>query len=104
MKAKPGMTIRESFESDVERQLNPACDQSGQYAQKHLKEDNNVKQMVVAGSKGSISPRCLSVSVSNRWKGDEFRLGSDIVLFLISRRMTLVLNQGDSSKTHISAG
>jgi DNA-directed RNA polymerase II subunit RPB1 len=45
------MTIRESFESDVERQLNLACDQSGQYAQK---EDNNVKQMVVAGSKGSF--------------------------------------------------
>jgi DNA-directed RNA polymerase II subunit RPB1 len=43
LKAKPGMTIRESFESDVERQLNLARDESGQYAQKHLKEDNNVK-------------------------------------------------------------
>ncbi|KAH8115265.1 hypothetical protein DFH11DRAFT_1726131 [Phellopilus nigrolimitatus] len=35
----------------VEREPNLACDHSGQYAQKNLKEDNNVKQMVVAGSK-----------------------------------------------------
>ncbi|KAJ3537016.1 hypothetical protein NMY22_g5781 [Coprinellus aureogranulatus] len=35
--------------------LNKARDASGQYAQKHLKEDNNVKQMVVAGSKGSFT-------------------------------------------------
>jgi len=54
LKAKPGMTIRESFESSIERELNLARDQSGQYAQKHLKEDNNVKQMVTAGSKGSF--------------------------------------------------
>jgi DNA-directed RNA polymerase II subunit RPB1 len=54
LKAAPGMTIRESFESLVERQLNLARGTSGQYAQKHLKEDNNVKQMVVAGSKGSF--------------------------------------------------
>ncbi|KAF5324971.1 hypothetical protein D9619_009833 [Psilocybe cf. subviscida] len=51
LKAAPGMTIRESFESLVERQLNLARNTSSQYAQKHLKEDNNVKQMVVAGSK-----------------------------------------------------
>ncbi|KAI6107391.1 DNA-directed RNA polymerase II, subunit 1 [Pisolithus croceorrhizus] len=44
LKAMPGMTIRESFESMVERELNLA---------QHLKEDNNVKQMVTAGSKGS---------------------------------------------------
>jgi DNA-directed RNA polymerase II subunit RPB1 len=48
------MTIRESFKSLVERQLNLAHDVSGQYAQKSLKEDNDVKQMVVAGSKGSF--------------------------------------------------
>ncbi|KAJ7724988.1 DNA-directed RNA polymerase II, subunit 1 [Mycena maculata] len=54
VEASPGMTIRESFESQVERQLNLARDDSGQYAQKNLKEDNNVKQMVVAGSKGSF--------------------------------------------------
>lgn len=54
LKAAPGMTIRESFESRVERELNLARDHSGQYAQKNLKDDNNVKQMVVAGSKGSF--------------------------------------------------
>jgi DNA-directed RNA polymerase II subunit RPB1 len=61
LKAKPGMTIRESFKSDVERQLNLAHDQSGQYAQKHLKDDNNVKHMVVSSSKGPslISRRCF---------------------------------------------
>ena len=69
LKAKPGMTIREPFEtrSGVERQLNLARDQSGQYAQKHLKEDNNVKQAVVAGSKGSsINISQMSVCVGQQ--------------------------------------
>ncbi|TFK38673.1 hypothetical protein BDQ12DRAFT_683152 [Crucibulum laeve] len=67
LKAMPGMTIRESFESLVERRLNLARDQSGQYAQKHLKEDNNVKQMVVAGSKGSfINISQMSVCVGQQ--------------------------------------
>ena len=67
LKAAPGMTIRESFESLVERQLNLACDTSGQYAQKHLKEDNNVKQMVVVGSKGSfINISQMSVCVGQQ--------------------------------------
>ncbi|THH07234.1 hypothetical protein EW146_g9383 [Bondarzewia mesenterica] len=67
LKAEPGMTIRESFESRVERQLNLARDTSGQYAQKNLKEDNNVKQMVVAGSKGSfINISQMSVCVGQQ--------------------------------------
>ncbi|KAF4604458.1 DNA-directed RNA polymerase II subunit rpb1 [Pleurotus pulmonarius] len=67
LKAVPGMTIRESFESQVERQLNLARDTSGQYAQKNLKEDNNVKQMVVAGSKGSfINISQMSVCVGQQ--------------------------------------
>jgi len=67
LKAVPGMTIRESFESLVERQLNWARDTSSQYAQKHLKEDNNVKQMVVAGSKGSfINISQMSVCVGQQ--------------------------------------
>ena len=61
------MTIHESFESLVERQLNLAHDTSGQYAQKYLKEDNNVKQMVVAGSKGSfINISQMSVCVGQQ--------------------------------------
>ncbi|EIN13283.1 beta and beta-prime subunits of DNA dependent RNA-polymerase [Punctularia strigosozonata HHB-11173 SS5] len=67
LKPQPGMTIRESFESKVERELNLARDDSGQYAQKHLKEDNNVKQMVVAGSKGSyINISQMSVCVGQQ--------------------------------------
>lgn len=67
LKAAPGMTIRESFESRVERELNLARDKSGQYAQKSLKDDNNVKQMVVAGSKGSfINISQMSVCVGQQ--------------------------------------
>ncbi|KII94419.1 hypothetical protein PLICRDRAFT_36689 [Plicaturopsis crispa FD-325 SS-3] len=67
LKAAPGMTIRESFESRVERELNLARDTSGQYAQKNLKEDNNVKQMVVAGSKGTfINISQMSVCVGQQ--------------------------------------
>ncbi|KIK43849.1 hypothetical protein CY34DRAFT_803352 [Suillus luteus UH-Slu-Lm8-n1] len=67
LKALPGMTIRESFESKVERELNRARDDSGQYAQKNLKDDNNVKQMVTAGSKGSyINISQMSVCVGQQ--------------------------------------
>jgi DNA-directed RNA polymerase II subunit RPB1 len=51
----------------VEGHLNKARDTSGQYAQKVLKEDNNVKQMVVAGSKGSyINISQMSVCVGQQ--------------------------------------
>ncbi|KAH7920489.1 DNA-directed RNA polymerase II, subunit 1 [Leucogyrophana mollusca] len=67
LKPLPGMTIRESFESKVERELNRARDTSGRYAQENLKEDNNVKQMVVAGSKGSyINISQMSVCVGQQ--------------------------------------
>ncbi|OAX40478.1 beta and beta-prime subunits of DNA dependent RNA-polymerase [Rhizopogon vinicolor AM-OR11-026] len=67
LKALPGMTIRESFESKVEGELNRARDDSGQYAQKNLKDDNNVKQMVTAGSKGSyINISQMSVCVGQQ--------------------------------------
>ncbi|TIA87040.1 hypothetical protein E3P99_03444 [Wallemia hederae] len=54
LEAQAGMTIRESFEASVNMELNQARDQVGKSAQKSLKDDNNVKQMVVAGSKGSL--------------------------------------------------
>ncbi|KIY65400.1 DNA-directed RNA polymerase II, subunit 1 [Cylindrobasidium torrendii FP15055 ss-10] len=67
LKPSPGMTIRESFESAVEQELNKARDTSGRYAQKNLKDDNNVKQMVVAGSKGSfINISQMSVCVGQQ--------------------------------------
>jgi DNA-directed RNA polymerase II subunit RPB1 len=50
----PGMTIRESFESKVNTALNTARDSAGKSAEESLKFDNNVKQMVVAGSKGCV--------------------------------------------------
>ena len=67
LKPSPGMTIRESFESSVEFELNKARDDSGRHAQTHLKDDNNVKQMVVAGSKGSfINISQMSVCVGQQ--------------------------------------
>ncbi len=50
----PGMTIRETFESKVNKILNKARDDAGSSAQKSLAPFNNVKQMVVSGSKGSF--------------------------------------------------
>lgn len=52
--AQPGMTIRETFESQVNQALNKARDDAGKRAQASLSEDNNVKQMVISGSKGSF--------------------------------------------------
>ncbi|KAI9145322.1 hypothetical protein BKA69DRAFT_1121705 [Paraphysoderma sedebokerense] len=53
LECQPGMTIRESFEAAVNKELNTARDKAGTSAQNSLKEQNNVKQMVTAGSKGS---------------------------------------------------
>ena len=50
----PGLSLRESFESEVNKELNRARDIAGASAQKSLKEQNNIKQMAVAGSKGSV--------------------------------------------------
>ncbi|KAG9293781.1 hypothetical protein G9A89_019118 [Geosiphon pyriformis] len=54
LKCEPGMTIRESFEHHVNRELNTARDSAGRSAERSLREENNVKQMVVSGSKGSF--------------------------------------------------
>ncbi|KAK9467549.1 hypothetical protein V1512DRAFT_237214 [Lipomyces arxii] len=51
---EPGMTLRESFEQKVSKVLNQARDTAGRSAETSLTEANNVKQMVVAGSKGSF--------------------------------------------------
>ncbi|KAJ1914006.1 DNA-directed RNA polymerase II core subunit rpo21 [Mycoemilia scoparia] len=53
LQPEPGMTFRESFEKKVNNQLNLARDSAGKLVQRRLKEDNNVRQMVVSGSKGS---------------------------------------------------
>ncbi|KAJ7822859.1 hypothetical protein B0H13DRAFT_1919925 [Mycena leptocephala] len=49
----PGMAIRESFECSVQGVLDCARNYSGSYAQRGLKKDNNMNQMLVAGSAGS---------------------------------------------------
>lgn len=54
MSPEPGMTLRESFEHNVSRVLNQARDNAGRSAEMSLKDMNNVKQMVSAGSKGSF--------------------------------------------------
>lgn len=58
----PGNTLRQTFENQVNRILNDARDKTGGSAKKSLTEYNNLKAMVVAGSKGSninISQVCL---------------------------------------------
>jgi len=50
----PGHSLQESFENMVNRVLNTARDTAGNSAQKSLKESNNIKTMVMAGSKGSF--------------------------------------------------
>lgn len=54
IKRQPGMTIRETFEAQSTKILNEARDFAGKVGQKNLWDDNNVKQMVIAGSKGSF--------------------------------------------------
>ncbi|KAF1939018.1 beta and beta-prime subunits of DNA dependent RNA-polymerase [Clathrospora elynae] len=49
----PGMTIRGTFESKVQKFLNEGREGGGTAAQKSLKDFNNVVQTVVSGSKGS---------------------------------------------------
>jgi DNA-directed RNA polymerase II subunit RPB1 len=51
---QPGMTLSETFEHVVAKELNRARDNSGTSAQQSLREQNNVKQMVLAGSKGTF--------------------------------------------------
>ncbi|KAJ1882302.1 DNA-directed RNA polymerase II core subunit rpo21, partial [Coemansia sp. S17] len=53
LKREPGMTIKETFEYHVNNDLNRARDDAGKKVQTRLKETNNVRQMVDAGSKGS---------------------------------------------------
>ncbi|KAM0727491.1 DNA-directed RNA polymerase II subunit RPB1 [Formica fusca] len=49
----PGNTLRQTFENQVNRILNDARDKTGGSAKKSLTEYNNLKAMVVSGSKGS---------------------------------------------------
>lgn len=64
----PGKTLMQSFETQVNKVLNGARDQSGSSAQRSLLVSNNIKRMVSAGSKGSfinISQICACVGQQN---------------------------------------
>ena len=54
LEAQPGMTMLETFESNVNQVLNKARDDAGTSAQNSLLATNNVVRMVTAGSKGSF--------------------------------------------------
>lgn len=53
LEALPGSSAIDSFERSVNQVLNTARDNAGNTAQKSLHESNNIKAMVLAGSKGS---------------------------------------------------
>jgi DNA-directed RNA polymerase II subunit RPB1 len=74
MKPKPGMTIRESVEQEIASELNKARDWTGKTAQTNLKDDNNVKQMVVSGAKGSF----INISQMSGVVGQQFVEGRRI--------------------------
>ena len=46
--------ISETFENQINKLLNNARDEAGSDAQKNLEDSNNIKKMVVCGSKGSF--------------------------------------------------
>ncbi|KAJ2363412.1 DNA-directed RNA polymerase II core subunit rpo21, partial [Coemansia sp. RSA 2611] len=53
LECQPGMTIKESFEAEVNTALNTARDDAGKKVSENLKASNNVLQMAISGSKGS---------------------------------------------------
>ncbi|XP_047984620.1 DNA-directed RNA polymerase II subunit RPB1-like [Leguminivora glycinivorella] len=53
LESTPGNTIKQSFENKVNSILNDARDKTGRMAMKSLTEFNNLKAMVISGSKGS---------------------------------------------------
>ena len=54
LETRPGRTMLETFEDEVNQALNKARDDSGKEAQRSLDASNNVVRMVSAGSKGSF--------------------------------------------------
>ncbi|KAI9598262.1 hypothetical protein BDF19DRAFT_493732 [Syncephalis fuscata] len=55
---EPGMTLRETFEYKVNRELNRARENAGKSAQGSLRRNNNVKLTVTSGSKGNYLNIC----------------------------------------------
>lgn len=80
---EPGMTLRESFEHNVSRVLNQARDTAGRSAEMSLKDINNVKQMVVAGSKGSF----INISQMSACVGQQIVEGKRIPFGFVDRTL-----------------
>ena len=53
LKSQPGKSMIESFEAQVNQQLNDARDKSGNIALEDLSQHNRLRNMVQAGSKGN---------------------------------------------------
>jgi DNA-directed RNA polymerase II subunit RPB1 len=53
IEADPGLTVIETFEKAVNQVLNKARESAGKAVQQSLRDDNNMKRMVMAGSKGN---------------------------------------------------
>eukprot|EP01103_Thecamoeba_quadrilineata_P002203 TRINITY_DN12197_c0_g1_i1.p1 TRINITY_DN12197_c0_g1~~TRINITY_DN12197_c0_g1_i1.p1 ORF type:complete len:1771 (-),score=338.80 TRINITY_DN12197_c0_g1_i1:46-5313(-) len=62
LEAAPGKSVRESFEAKVNKVLNTARDIAGSNVQSSLKTTNNIKGMVIAGSKGSPINICQMIA------------------------------------------
>jgi DNA-directed RNA polymerase II subunit RPB1 len=62
LEAAPGKSVRESFEAKVNKVLNTARDIAGGSVQSSLKTTNNIKSMVIAGSKGSPINICQMIA------------------------------------------
>lgn len=101
--AEAGMTMRESFEHNVSRVLNQARDTAGRSAEMSLKDLNNVKQMVVAGSKGSfINISQMSACVGQQMvEGKRVPFGFADRTLPISARMITRPSPRDLLKTRI---
>jgi DNA-directed RNA polymerase II subunit RPB1 len=53
LECQPGQNMIETFETKMNMELNKARDKAGKEAMKNLSNENNIKTMVMAGSKGS---------------------------------------------------
>ena len=77
MKLVSGMSIREEFEGRILNILNTARDDAGGFATKSLGEENQLKNMVTAGSKGNfinISQIMACVGQQNVSSGSKINL------------------------------
>lgn len=54
LEMKPGLSLNEAFESEVNQALNKARESSGEFASESLSRTNNIKMMINGGSKGSF--------------------------------------------------